>query len=448
MNMDLKNKIISVIGLGKTGVATANFLARRGSKVSIIDNKPYDQLLELTGQLLPGIEAIYQNSEPLPNSDLIVISPSVDIESDFLKSFHQKGTEIISEIELASRLNSASLIGITGTNGKSTCTSLINEILAEGGKNTQAGGNLGTPFISLVDQGPTEYRVLEISSFQMEATYSFHPKIAVILNITPDHLDRHKSFIQYVGLKEKVYANQTKNDSLILNYDDSNTRSLGKNCPAKHIYFSLENELEYGVYVSKGKIFARINEFKGEVFAISSLSRGLAWQIENVLPAVAAALLLKIPLESIKKVLGSFVGLEHRLEWVSTQDGVDFINDSKGTNVGSAYKSLNTFDRPIILIAGGKDKNADFSSLKKIMKKKVKHLILIGETRPKFRSLLNGSFGYEESDSLKDAVHKAKEKADKGDVVLLSPACASFDMFTDYIDRGNQFKTIVKNLEG
>ena len=421
--MDLKNKIVSVIGLGKTGVATANFLARRGAKVSIMDNKPYDLLSELTDQLLPGIETVYQNCEPLPNSDLVVVSPSVDIESDFLKNSRQKGTEVISEIELASRVNTASLIGITGTNGKSTCTSLIGEILKEGGKNTQAGGNLGTPFISLVDQEPTEYRVLEISSFQMEATNSFHPKIAIILNITPDHLDRHESFMQYVGLKEKIYANQTKNDFLILNYDDSNTRSMGGNCPANQIFFSLESELESGVYVSKGKIFARINEFDGEVFALNSLSRGLAWQIENVLPAVAAALLLKISLESIKKVLGNFVGLEHRLEWVCSQDGGDFINDSKGTNVGSAYKSLNTFDRPIILIAGGKDKNADFSSLKKIMKKKVKHLILIGETRPKFRSLLNGSFGYEESDSLKDAVHKAKEKADKGDGVLLSPAC-------------------------
>ena len=446
--MDLKNKIVSVIGLGKTGVATANFLARRGSRVSIMDKKPYDELSELKEKLLPGIKVIYQNNVPLPDSDLIVISPSVGIESEFLKSSRQKGTEIISEIELASRVNSASLIGITGTNGKSTCTSLIDEILTEGGKSTQAGGNLGIPFISLVDQEPTEYRVLEISSFQMEATYSFHPKIAVILNITPDHLDRHESFMQYVGLKEKIYANQTKNDSLILNYDDSNTRSLGENCPAKQILFSLESELGCGVYVDKGKIFARINEFEGEVCSLSSLSRGLAWQIENVLPAVAVALLLKVSLESIKKVLGSFVGLEHRLEWVCSQDGVDFINDSKGTNVGSAYKSLNTFDRPIILIAGGKDKNADFSSLKKIMKKKVKHLVLIGETRPKFRSLLNGSFGYEESDSLKDAVHKAKEKADKGDVVLFSPACASFDMFTDYIDRGNQFKSIVKNLEG
>ena len=202
------------------------------------------------------------------------------------------------------------------------------------------------------------------------------------------------------------------------------------------------------MYVQNGKIFASIDEFEGEIFALSALSRGLLWQVENVLPAVATALLLGIPLESIQNVLGSFTGLEHRLEWVCNRDGVDFINDSKGTNVGSVCKSLNTFDRPIILIAGGKDKNADFSGLKTIMKKKVKYLVLIGETRPKFRSVLNGSFGYEESDSLEGAVTLAKEKAEKGDVVLLSPACASFDMFKDYIDRGNQFKSIVNNLEG
>jgi len=445
--MDLKNKIVSVIGLGKTGVATANFLAHRGARVSIFDGKTYDQLSGLANQLLPGIETVYQNCEPLPESDLVVISPGVDIDSDFLKSSRQKGTEIISEIELASRINSAPLIGITGTNGKSTCTSLIKEILSEGGKNTQAGGNLGTPFISLLDQGPADYRVLEISSFQLEATHSFHPEVAIILNITPDHLDRHESFEHYAGLKEKIFANQITKDFLILNLDDIHTRSLGKSCPAKKIFFSLEKDLECGVFVSRGKIFARINEFEGEVFELDALSRGLRWQIENVLPAVAAALLLKISLESIREVLENFSGLEHRLEWVCSKGGVDFINDSKGTNVGSAYKSLNTFDRPIILIAGGKDKNADFSSLKNIMKEKVKHLVLIGETRSKFRSVLNGSFGYEESDSLEDAVRKAKGKAEKGDIVLFSPACASFDMFNDYIDRGNQFKSIVNNLE-
>ncbi len=446
--MDLKNKIISVIGLGKTGIATANFLSLRGAKVSIMDNKSRDQLSELASQLLPDVNVVYKGCEPHPDSEMVVISPGVDIGSSFLESSRQNGVEIISEIELASRINNASLIGITGTNGKSTCTSLIGEILKEGGKSAAVGGNLGTPFVSLLDQEQVEYRVLEISSFQMEATHSFHPKIAIVLNITPDHLDRHESFEQYAKLKEKIYSNQTKEDFLILNQDDPVTHALGKNCPAKQIRFSLKSSLEYGVYVQNGKIFANIDEFEGEIFTLSSLSRGLRWQVENILPAVATALLLGIPLQSIQNILGSFTGLEHRLEWVCNRDGVDFINDSKGTNVGSVCKSLSTFDRPIILIAGGKDKNADFSDLKNIMKKKVKHLVLIGETRPKFKSVLNGSFGYEESDSLEGAVKLAKEKAEKGDVVLLSPACASFDMFKDYIDRGNQFKSIVNNLKG
>ena len=210
----------------------------------------------------------------------------------------------------------------------------------------------------------------------------------------------------------------------------------------------MENPLQSGIYIKSEKIIAHLNNYEGIVCDLSYLSRGLRWQTENVLPAVATALLLNISLDSIQKVLRCFPGLEHRLEWVCNQDGVDFINDSKGTNVSSVCKSLNTFDRPIILIAGGKDKNIDFSELKNILKNKVKHLILIGETRQKFRSILNDSYDYEESDSLEEAVRLAKFKAKTGDIVLLSPACSSFDMFEDYIDRGNQFKSIVKRLEG
>ena len=206
MIMELKNKIVSVIGMGKTGIETANFLSLRGARVSIMDSKPRSQLSELANQLLPGVEAIYQNCEPLSHSDLVVISPGVEFESSFLEKPRQKGTEIISEIELASRINCVPIIGVTGTNGKSTCTRLIEKILIAGEKNVQAGGNLGTPFISLLDQETPEYRVLEISSFQIEATRSFNPQIAIILNITPDHLDRHKSFEQYAGLKEKIYG--------------------------------------------------------------------------------------------------------------------------------------------------------------------------------------------------------------------------------------------------
>ena len=210
----------------------------------------------------------------------------------------------------------------------------------------------------------------------------------------------------------------------------------------------MENPLQSGIYIKSEKIIAHLNNYEGKVCDLSSLSPGLCWQTENVLPAVATALLLNISLDAIQNILRNFPGLEHRLEWVCNQDGIDFINDSKGTNVGSVCKSLNTFDQPIILIAGGKDKNIDFSGLKKIIKKKVKYLILIGETKQKFKSILNGNFDYEESDSLVEAVRLAKTKAKKGDVVLLSPACASFDMFEDYIDRGNQFKSIVKRLEG
>lgn len=261
-------------------------------------------------------------------------------------------------------------------------------------------------------------------------------------------MDRHKGFQSYIELKEKIFAHQTRNDFLILNQDDPNTRDLGKDCPAEHIFFSTQTELEKGIFLRGNKIIARLKSSEVEILSLESLSRGMRWQVENILPAVATALLLDVSQDAIEQALKFFTGLEHRLEWVRNLNGIDFVNDSKGTNVGSVCKSLNTFDRPIILIAGGKDKGTDFSPLKDLMKEKVKHLVLIGETRDKFKAILNGSFGYEESNSLEEAVILAKAKAEEGDVVLLSPACASFDMFKNYADRGNRFKTIVKNLEG
>jgi UDP-N-acetylmuramoylalanine--D-glutamate ligase len=282
----------------------------------------------------------------------------------------------------------------------------------------------------------------------MEATSGLHPMVSVILNISPDHMDRHKDFKTYVELKEKIFAHQSQNDFLILNQDDPNTRNLGKDCPAERILFSTQTELDKGIFLRGNKIIARFQNNDREMVSLESLPKGVQWQAENILPAIAVALLLDVSQEVILQALKNFTVLEHRLEWVRTLNGVDFVNDSKGTNVGSVCKSLNTFDRPIILIAGGKDKETDFSPLKSLMKEKVKHLVLIGETRDKFKGILNGSFGYEESDSLEEAVRLAKVKAEEGDIVLLSPACASFDMFKDYEDRGNRFKTIVKNLEG
>ena len=446
--MELKNKILCVIGLGKTGIAVANFLSREGARVTVTDSKPREQLLEPLKQLRADVKTRFENSEPPSDAELVVLSPGVDIHSSFFENANQTGIEIISEIELANRFNTVPIIAITGTNGKSTCTSLIAEIISQSGKTVHAGGNLGTPFISLLDQGNADYRILELSSFQMEATSGLHPIVSVILNISPDHMDRHKDFKSYVELKEKIFAHQTQNDFLILNQDDPNTRNLGKGCPAERILFSTQTELDKGIFLRGNRIIARFQNNEREMISLESLSKGMRWQVENILPAIAVALLLDVSQEVILQALKNFTVLEHRLEWVRTMNGIDFVNDSKGTNVGSVCKSLNTFDRPIILIAGGKDKETDFSPLKKLMKEKVKHLVLIGETRDKFKGILNGSFGYEESDSLEEAVRLAKAKADDGDVVLLSPACASFDMFKDYEDRGNRFKTIVKNLEG
>ncbi len=446
--MELKNKILCVIGLGKTGVAAANFLSRQGARVTVTDSKPRAQLLEPLQQLRADVKTRCENPEPSSDAELIVLSPGVDIHSSFLENAKRAGTEIISEIELANRFNTVPIIAVSGTNGKSTCTSLVAEMLRGGGKTAQAGGNLGVPFISLLDQGNADYRVLELSSFQMEATSGLHPIISVILNISPDHMDRHKNFKTYVGLKEKIFSRQTQNDFLILNHDDPNTRDLGKNCAAARVLFSTQAELDEGIFLRGSKIIARLKNDEREMMSLQSLSKGMRWQTENILPAIAVALLLDVSRAAILQALENFAVLEHRLEWVRTIDGIDFVNDSKATNIGSVQKSLNTFDRPIILIAGGKDKETDFSPLTSLMKKKVKHLVLIGETRDKFKRILNGSFGYEESDSMEEAVHLAKAKAEDGDVVLLAPACASFDMFKDYKDRGNCFKTIVKELEG
>ena len=446
--MELKNKNLCVIGLGKTGIAAATFLSRQGARVTVTDSKPREQFLESLKQLRADVKTRFENSAPPSDTELVVLSPGVAIHSSFLENAKRAGIEIISEIELANRFNTVPIIAVTGTNGKSTCTSLIAEMFSQSEKTVHAGGNLGTPFISLLDQGGADYRILELSSFQMEATSGLRPVVSVILNISPDHMDRHKDFKTYAELKEKTFAHQTQNDFLILNQDDPNTRNLGKDCPAERILFSTQTELDKGIFLRGNKIIARLQNNEREMLSLESLSKGMRWQVENILPAIAVALLLDVSQEAILRALKNFTILEHRLEWVRTMNGVDFVNDSKGTNVGSVCKSLNTFDRPIILIAGGKDKETDFSPLKSLMKEKVKHLVLIGETRDKFKGILNGSFGYEESDSLEEAVHLAKAKAEDGDIVLLSPACASFDMFKDYEDRGNCFKTIVKNLEG
>ncbi len=445
--MDLQNKNITVIGMGRSGIASANFLAGRKALVTLIDHKEGKDLKEAMAQLNPSVQMKFATTTLPGNEELIVLSPGVDIHSSFLEPARRQGIPIWSEVELASRFTSIPIIAITGTNGKSTCTTLIGKILQGAGKKVLVGGNIGIPFISLVDQKGADFLVLEISSFQLEAIENFHPNISIVLNITPDHLDRHKTLAAYIALKERVIENQTENDCCLLNLDDASTKNLGQNSSAQKFFFSAKTKVDQGAFLMENHLMVRKDGTEKKICAIEDLNQVMQWQVENVLAASLACSLLDIPTESIAESLKRFTGMEHRMEWVRTFRGIDFVNDSKGTNVGAVQKSLESLSRPIVLIAGGKDKGSDFLPLKETLKQKVKHLILIGETRSKFQKILNGSFSHEEAGSMAEAVHQAMSKAVSGDVVLLSPACASFDMFADYTDRGNQFKTIVQQLK-
>ena len=444
--MFLKNKNITVVGAGRTGIETSNFLVSRQASVTLVDIKSRIELEKNIHSLLPKVRTLFECSEIPISSDLIVLSPGVDIHASFLEGARKRDVQIISEIELASRFTKTPIIAVTGTNGKSTVTTLIGDILRQAGKKVAVGGNLGTPFIALLEQEPVDYFILEISTFQLEGIKTFRPDIAIILNITPDHLDRHKTVEEYVNLKGRISAFQNEEDILVLNKDDENVMKQGERCKAKKVFFSLLGKVAEGVYLKNGSIFTYFDEKEQNILSVGKLQTAMQFQTENLLSAIVVATLVNATKSDIANVAMRFKGLDHRVEWVRTVHGIDFINDSKGTNVGALHKSLKIFSRPIVLIAGGKDKGGDFRVLKKLFKEKVKHLVLIGETKNKFREILNGSFSYEDAESMEDAVGRAMRKSIAGDIVLLSPGCSSFDMFESFVERGNQFKEIVGRL--
>ena len=444
--MELSGKKISVLGMGRTGIPTANFLAARGAEVLLVDQKAPADLGEKLKDLSPRVQTKFGTSAPSADADLVVLSPGFDINSPLLDPARKRGIEIISEIELAYRFNTTPIIAVTGTNGKSTTTTLIGNILERAGKKVSVGGNIGIPFISLIDNNPKDFIVLEISTFQLEGIKQFKPHISVVLNISPDHLNRHKTMECYAELKGRIALNQTEDDFLVLNQDDPIVLDVGRDKRAKKNYFSTESIVEAGACLENNTLILRQGNTKETICPVDELKQVMQWQTENILAAAAATALAGVGANFIADTIKNFSGLEHRLEWVRKLRGIDFVNDSKGTNVGSVQKSLKSFDQPIILIAGGQDKGGDFSQLKSLFKTKVKHLVLIGEAKTKISKLLNGSPSYEEADTLEMAVKRAVSKAVAGDVILLSPACASFDMFKDYEDRGRQFKTIVNNL--
>lgn len=444
--MDLKDKKVTVVGMGLTGVATANFLVGQGAWVTIVDQKKREQLGDALRSLDTAASPQFETSKPPGHAELIVLSPGVDIQSPFLDEARGQGSEIVSEIELASRFNRAPIIAVTGTNGKTTTVTLIANLLKEAGRDVRVGGNIGVPFISLIGREVPDFIALEVSSFQLEGVSRFRPHISLALNITPDHLDRHKTMECYAALKMKISQNQTSADFLILNADDPAILHLCRNIAVKKFFFSAQKEIEEGAYLRNGIVRVRTGGKDHEICEVGQLCQVLQWQVENVLAAATAGILAGIDAETIAKSIRQFSGLEHRLEWVRTLRGVDFINDSKSTNIGAAQKSLKNLGRPIIWIAGGLDKGGNFSDLYSLVKTKVKCLFLLGEAKPKIKEILNGTTPFDEVETLEAAVNLAAAKASPGDVVLLSPACASFDMFRDYVDRGNQFKDLVHRL--
>jgi len=449
--LNIKGKRITVVGLARTGVAVANLLTELGCKVTVSDVKDPFQLKENISKLKGDValDLNHHTEKFFLEADLIVVSPGVRMDIPPLVKAREKGLRIISEIELVFLLSPVPFIAITGTNGKSTTTSLIGEMLKRCKKKFILGGNIGYPLAEeMLESKDKDFIVAEISTFQLEGISEFKPFIGIILNISPDHLDRHRDYREYIALKKRLYMNQEESDYLILNYDDPLLMGLKSEVPSKVVFFSKKIMPERGIYIDRKEIYWNDSNKKRKIGQLGDLGELGRRNIENVLASLATGLILNLNREEMLRSIRVFPGLPHRLEFVRDIDGVKFINDSKGTNVGAVIKSLNSFSEPIILIAGGKDKGSDYRPLKRYIKGKVKSVIIFGEAKDKIKEVLNGECEVNLVENLQDAVKKSFKMAVSGDVVLLSPACASFDMFRDFEDRGNQFKEIVRRIRG
>jgi UDP-N-acetylmuramoylalanine--D-glutamate ligase len=444
--MDLDGRKVLVVGLARTGLATAKFLQAKGSIVSTTETKSKDEMMEAVHELEGmGLSMEWGGhcTETFLNPDLIVVSPGVDLKMEPIQKAMKKGIRVIGEIELAYRFIRCPIIAVTGTNGKTTTTLLIGEMLKEEGRKVGVGGNVGEPLILFADGGNQwDVLVVEISSFQLEAIEDFRPKISVLLNITEDHLDRYARYADYIEAKARIFLNQTSEDTAVLNKDDPMVMGLAKKVDTKKVLFTLDEKLNEGAF-SNGKTITLRLDGREEGYSLSQTPLKGVHNVENMMAALATAGTFGCSHKAIETVLNRFEGLEHRLEFVREIGGVRFYNDSKGTNVGSVVKSLLSFREPVILIAGGKDKNGDLSPLRDLIRSRVKKLILIGEAKERMGRELGSFTDTALAKNLQEGVLLASQAAKEGEVVLLSPACSSFDMFKDYKERGNVFKEAV-----
>lgn len=450
----LANKKILVVGMGKSGIAATQALLKLGSVVSVYDQKEEDKLDTQLIQFLRNKNVTcYFGKEPKNTEDLnmVVISPGVPLNTGFVKRAKDAGAEVIGELEIAFRVGKGKYAAITGTNGKTTTTTLVGQIFKNSGRKTYVVGNVGVAVISkALCTSQEDWLVTETSSFQLETTRYFKPEISVLLNITPDHMDRHKTMENYANAKAMIFKNQDESQYFIVNYDDAESRKLIKHCKAKVIPFSRKSALDLGCFVLDGDIVIRNEEGQYiDICKADELRIPGAHNLENALAAAATSYFSGISPEVISKTLREFEGVEHRLEFVGEVDGIRFVNDSKGTNPDASIKAIEAIKGNIVLIAGGYDKGSDYEEFVKAFNGKVKHLILLGKTAPKIKETAErlGFTNITMVKTMDECIKTGYEKATAGDTVLLSPACASWDMYTCFEQRGDHFKNCVRDLE-
>ena len=445
--MELKDKKILIVGLAKTGVAVARFLAQRGALLTVTDMRDDEALADVLAEL-SDLEINYELGRHVPYSflmaDLVVVSPGVPMDIKPLEMARSQRRRVVSEVELASWFIKAPMVAITGTNGKTTTTTLTGEIFKSCGFDTFVGGNIGNPLIELASSGEDVDRVVvELSSFQLEGIESFRPDVAVLLNLTEDHLDRYNSFQEYIDAKLRIFENQTADDFAVLNMDDPLVAACACKLKSQLFPMSRLHELEEGISYRDGFITfshkGKVLRFGTEGFKLKGVHN-----LDNIMASLASTLLLCCDGDCAYQAVREFKGLPHRMEFVAQVNGVDYYEDSKGTNVGSVVKSLESFESGITLIAGGKDKGGSYEPLAPLVETRVSHLVLIGEARARMNEALGALTQTHLADTLEEAVEIARKVTAPGGVVLFSPACSSFDMFKNYEERAERFKAAVR----
>ncbi len=447
----MKGRRVAVIGLARSGVAAARLLHDSGASVVVIDAKPLDTL-GAEARALPSFGMRFvpeRECQPaLRSADMIVISPGVAVDASDVSSARAAGVRVIGELELGWCAMEAHAIAITGTNGKTTTTALVGSLLAEQPRPVLVAGNIGTPLAAHAVSFPSGGLVVcEVSSFQLETIEEFHPRVAAVLNVTPDHLDRHRTVEAYANAKARIFMNQTAADCAVVNADDPGAEGLAGRTRADVVWFSRRRRLDHGVFVLGGRITAKLNGHLEDIGPVSEIFLRGQHNVENVLAATACALWTGLAPEQIRRGITRFRGVAHRIEFVRDLRGVHYYNDSKGTNVASTIKALESFSEPIVLIAGGKGKGQDFAPLAAAARGRVSDVVVIGEDGDRVGAAFEREgIAVMRGSSFDDAVRTATTLAKPGDVVLLSPACASFDMFDNFEHRGDVFKKLVREL--